>query len=126
MNIKTRKLAEGDIIGEFVDSYQALLDHVGLEEDWVVCPIDDRTTYLWYASDSTVKYAENNDQYNSEDSDFYQDQIYTQRYYPKHVYEGEKYTLVFCDSGVDGMKWWRIFSNELRQKDYYKTDDYEK
>lgn len=100
-----------DLIKNYNEALQALYDHVGFEEDWVVCPIDDCTDKFWQLLGQSVKFADSMEQFNS-DGDFYRDDIYTQRFYSKHVYEGEKYTMIFCDPHVDGMKWFRVFDNE--------------
>jgi hypothetical protein len=102
-----------NIIENYNKAYKALLDHVGLNEDWVVCPIDMNVDMIWEVDEYTCKYAKSVDQFLS-DGDYYEDEIYTQRFYPKWVYEGKEYTLVFCNPGVDGMKWWRVFKNSNR------------
>lgn len=38
--------------------------------------------------------------------------IYTQRFLPKWVFRGAEYTMVCCDTGVDGNKYLGIFSND--------------
>lgn len=100
------------------DSYftakTALLNHVGLTLDWVECPItDERDMYwkiegnfMWYSPDKTFK---------NEDT-LYGDDIYTQRFYPKHIYRGKEFTLIFCEPHVDGCKWWRIFRTDMEVK----------
>jgi len=101
------------IIQNYENALQAIYDHVGLVEDWVVCPIDDQTDMVWKIGKTTVCFADCIENLNdTEAGKYYEDDIYTQRFYPKHVYRGEIYTLVFCDPHTDGMKWWRIFSNE--------------
>ena len=44
--------------------------------------------------------------------DYYESEIYTQRFYEKHVYRGNELTLIFVDTHVDGNKFFAIFSNE--------------
>ena len=99
-----------ELIKNYQEALQAVYDHVGLEEDWVVCPLDDRTEMVWGLTDDSVYYAKKIEDFDG--GDYYQDDIYTQRFYPKHVYRGEDFTLVFCDPHVDGMKWWRLFDNK--------------
>jgi len=36
-----------NIIENYKKSLQAIYDHIGFEEDWVVYPIDDRTQMYW-------------------------------------------------------------------------------
>lgn len=104
-----------NILEEYEKAKQKIYDHVGLEEDWVVCPLDFFTGKPWQVSGLNVKYADSLEDFHS-DGNYYMDSLYTQRFYEKHVYRGEEYTLVFCDSHVDGMKWWRIFENKHEVK----------
>ena len=104
-----------DIIKNYEEAKQAIYDHVGFEEDWVVCPLDDCTECYWGTDGDIVRYAKTMEDWNS-DGNYYEDDVYTQRFYPKHIYEGEKYTMVFCDPHVDGMKWFRIFDNSKKLK----------
>jgi len=89
---------------------QAIYDHVGFVEDWVVYPIDDRTGMYFILSAESVKYAETIEKMVS-DGDYYQDEIYTQRFYEKHIYRGEKLTMVFVDTHTDGNKFFAVFDN---------------
>lgn len=104
------------LITNYKNALNELYQHVGFVEDWVVYPIDDKTNCFWSVDSETVKYAETMEKFNS-DGDYYLDQIYTQRFYSKHVYEGEKLTMIFCDPGVDGMKWFRVFDNTKKIKE---------
>lgn len=104
-----------ELIENYKKSLDAIYEHVGFEEDWVVCPIDDSTEMFWTVDEFNVTYAETIEQFNS-DGNYYQDDIYTQCFYNKHIYEGEKFTMIFCDPHVDGMKWFRIFDNSKRIK----------
>jgi len=100
-----------------MENYKKVLDaiyeHVGFKEDWVVYPLDDCTQSYWILGEDFVRYADTIELLES-DGDYYQDDIYTQRFYDKHVYEGADFTMVFCDPHVDGMKWFRIFDNTKR------------
>ena len=90
------------------NALQAIYDHVDFVEDWVVCPIDDRTEMYWKIIGNRVEY--------SPDSAFpeeslYSDEIYAQRFYEKHIYEGKELTLIFVDTHTDGNKFFAIFDN---------------
>lgn len=100
-----------ELLKNYNESLQAIYDHVGFIEDWVVCPIDDCTTKFWNTFENTVKYADSKDEFYSENGNCYIDEIYKQRFYKKWIYIGELFTMVFCDPHVDGMKWFRIFDN---------------
>ncbi len=105
---------KNNIIENYKKSLEAIYEHVGFTEDWVVYPIDDCTKSVWSCNGTEVRYADSMKQFNS-DGDYYENEVYTQRFYKKWVYEGEIYTMIFCNPQVDGMKWFRIFSNEKRQ-----------
>lgn len=104
------------LIDDYQKALQAIYDHVGIKEDWVVCPIDDKTECFWRVDDSTVYYSESEEDLKTLSGNHYEDDLYTQRFYPKHVYRGELFTLVFCDPHTDGMKWWRLFDNSKENK----------
>lgn len=104
------------MLKKYNDALQAIYDHVGFEEDWVVCPIDDCTESYWQCDGKTVEYADSLEEFHSGEGNYYVDDIYTQRFYDKHIYEGKDFTMIFCDPHVDGMKWFRIFDNTKRIK----------
>lgn len=105
-----------DLIQNYQDALQAIYDHVGFVEDWVVYPLDDCTDSYWDYDESDVYYADSEEELWGETGNYYSDVIYTQRFYQKWVYSGEKFTMIFCDPGVDGMKWFRLFDNEKRRE----------
>jgi hypothetical protein len=98
------------LIENYNKALQDIYDHVGFEEDYVIYPIDDSTENFWTVDDDSVKYGPSIDVLES-NGDFYQDDIYKQRFYDKWVYRGDDITMIFCDPGVDGMKYFRIFDN---------------
>ena len=102
------------IMNDYNEAVQKLYNHVGFVEDWVICPIDDCTDKYWRVDENTVKFADSVEQFNS-DGDYYEDEIYTQKFYKKWVYEGKELTMVFCDPHTDGMKWFRVFDNSKKQ-----------
>lgn len=102
------------LMTNYNDAVKKLYEHVGFEEDWVVCPIDDCTDKYWNVDNETVKYADSENEFKEQDGKYYEDELYTQRFYSKWVYEGKELTMVFCDPHTDGMKWFRVFDNEKR------------
>jgi len=107
------------LVENYQKALQKIYDHVGFVEDWVIYPLDDCTEMYWDTWDKTVKYAKSIDQYNS-DGTYYEDDIYTQRFYSKYVYEGEDFTMIFCDPHTDNMKWFRLFDNNKRMNNQYQ------
>lgn len=100
-----------NIIKKYEMALQEIYDHVGFKEGWVVYPLDDKTDHFWNTDGEIVRFAETEEKFYSCDENYYQDDVYTQRFYEKHTYQGEKYTMIFCDPHTDGMKWFRIFDN---------------
>lgn len=90
---------------------QELYDHVGFEEDWVIYPIDDNTDKFWATDGHQVFYADSEEELKSQDGNYYEDDVYKQRFYKKWIYRGKEMTMIFCHPHVDGMKWFRLFDN---------------
>ena len=103
-----------ELISNYKNALQAIYDHVGFKEDWVISPIDDCTDKFWNTDGESVFYADTEEEFNTEDGNFYADEVCKQRFYDKWIYEGEKFTMIFCDPQVDGMRWFRIFDNTKR------------
>lgn len=103
---------------KLIESYQKALqdiyNHVNFTEDWVVYPIDDCTEYYWNTDNITVNYATSEKELKNKTGNYYEDDVYKQRFYEKWIYEGKEITMIFCDPHVDGMKWFRIFDNAKR------------
>lgn len=104
-----------NVMQAYTAAREALFAHVGFTPDWVEYAIDDCTSMFWGTDGQTVIYAETLERFQS-DGEFYRNEIYTQRFYDKHIYEGAEFTLVFCDPHTDGCKWFRIFANQNRQE----------
>lgn len=103
-----------ELISKYQNALQAIYDHVGFKEDWVIAPIDDCTEKFWNTDDNKVYYADSIEEFKLKDGNFYIDDLYKQRFYKKWIYVGEEFTMIFCDPHVDGMKWFRIFDNAKR------------
>lgn len=103
-----------ELINNYEKSLQAIYDHVGFKEDWIVYPLDDCTDKYWNTDGETVFYADSEKELREADGNYYEDQVYTQRFYSKWIYEGKEITMIFCNPFVDGMKWFRLFDNNKR------------
>jgi hypothetical protein len=89
-----------------------LWEHVGFKEDWVLYAIDDRTDCFWrIIDDSSVRYAESKETLDDPEMTYYEDEIYTQRFYKKWVYRGKELTLIIVDTHTDGNRFFAIFDN---------------
>ena len=100
------------LIQAFKDAKQALYDHVGFIEDWTVYAIEDRTKMVWMVDEENkfVRFAETQEKMDSDD-DYYEDEIYTQRFYSKWVYRGETLTMIMVDTHTDGNKFFAFYDN---------------
>jgi len=102
------------LIENYLEALQKIYDHVGFVEDWVICPLDDNTDKYWDVDEESVCYADSYEDFDSENDGYYVDDIYKQRFYKKWVYEGEDFTMIFCNPGVDGMTYFKLFDNTKR------------
>ncbi len=104
------------MIEKFNTAKQALYNHVGFVEDWTVYPIDDRTEMYWEILDGKeVKFANTMDQFNSDD--YFQNEIYKDRFYSKHVFRGAELTMIIVDTHTDGMKFFAFYINAKESHD---------
>lgn len=111
---------------EAIDKYLKLEDEInkyfGYVENWVTIPMDDRREYLWTLvgeSDETaesVRFADTIEELEGEDENYYEDEIYTQRFLPKYVYRGEDFTMVCVDTHTNGNKYLAIYDNKKEIK----------
>lgn len=104
------------------DNYFKLLgeiyEYFGFVEDYVVLPLDDRREYDWViVNDSEVQYGKREDILN-DTGNYYEDEIYKQRFYDKWIYRGEEFTMIMVDTHTDGNRFLAIFDNskEIKSK----------
>ena len=105
-----------NLMNQFNQAKEALYDHVGFKEDWVVYSIDDQTEMYWKIVDNeTIRFRETIEQLNS-NGNYYENEIYTQRFYPKWVYRGKDLTMIIVDTHTDGNKFFAVFDNNKEIK----------
>jgi hypothetical protein len=107
-----------DLLDLFFKVRQAVYDYFGFVEDYVVYPIEDYREYYWRIADNgeVVAFGAKNDViYRT--GNHYENTIYTQRFYDKWVYRGEKYTMIFVDTHTDGNKFFGIYDNAKEIKE---------
>jgi hypothetical protein len=105
-----------DLLDVFFNVRQAVYDYFGFVEDWVVYPIEDYRDYYWQIADGEVLYSKKKDVVHRTGG-HYVNTIYTQRFYDKWVYRGEKYTMIFVDTHTDGNKFFGIYDNAKQIKE---------
>jgi hypothetical protein len=99
------------LIEDYKKALQAIYDHVGFKEDWVVCPIEDCTDMVWYTDGEEVRFANTQEDFYG-DGDYYEGDVYKQRFYDKWIYRGTDFTMIFYDHHTDGIKWFALFDNK--------------
>ena len=97
-------------IDKYIKAKQDLYDSVGFIPSYVECAIDDCTDLYWFINEKSVKYSNSIEEMNS--GGYWEDQIYTQRFYKQHMFVGKELTMVMCDTQQDTGKWFRFFSND--------------
>lgn len=107
------------IIDQYFELEKLIHSHVNYKEDWVKFPLNDVREYFWKISNNTVRYAEDpsllpDDTTDSED--YYEDEIYKQRFLPQWIYRGEEITLILVDTKTDGNKFLNIYDNQKEIK----------
>ena len=106
------------LLDEYFKLQKEIYDYFGYEEDWVVIPIDDATDMYWEVDEDKVTFAYSIEQLKDTDAeDYYQNEIYKQRFLPKWVYSGKDYTMICVDTHTDGNKYLQIFDNAKQMKE---------
>lgn len=93
---------------------QQIYSYFGYVEDWVVIPIDDARQYFWRLEGEgpgTVCFADSEKELAEGSGNYYEYEVYTQRFLPKWVYRTADYTLVCVNTNVDGNKFLQVFDN---------------
>jgi len=112
---------------DLIDKYFALEEEVwkafSYVENWRSIPMDDKREYVWslvnelYDKDNVVqsgmvRYANTLEDFADEEKgNYYENEIYTQRFLSKYVYRTEDYTMICVDTHADGNKFLQIFDN---------------
>ena len=104
------------LLENYEKALQEIYDHVGFVEDWVIYPINDNTEYFWDCNGETIFFADTEKEFEDEDGNYYESEVYTQRFYQKWIYEGKDFTMIFEDTHTDGMKYFAVFDNSKRLK----------
>ena len=110
------------LLSDYNQKRQELFEYFGYVEDWVVIPVDDATMYHWQLTGEgrgdVVRFAETLEKLQDEEAgQYYENEIYTQRFLPKWVYRGADFTMVVVDTHTDGNKFLQIFDNAKEIKE---------
>ena len=108
-------------LDKYLKLQKEIFDYFGYVEDWAVIPIDDRREMYWsleqdeHGRGHVTFFDQPLTPAVIKSERYYQDEIYTQRFLPKWVYRGEKYTMVCVDTRTDGNKFLAIYDNTKEQ-----------
>lgn len=109
------------LLSKFLKTQNKLFEYFGYKEDWRAIPVDSAVEYYWQIigseTNGSVKFGNSIEQLLDEaKGDYYENEIYTQRFLPKWVYRGEDYTMIVVDTHCDGNKFLQIFDNSKEIK----------
>jgi hypothetical protein len=102
------------LLSDFFDLQQKVFDYFGYVENWRAIPLDDAREYYWRLfgeGPGTVCFASTEVELKDCVGNYYENEIYTQRYLPKWVYRGADYTMICVDTHTDGNKFLQVFDN---------------
>jgi len=102
-------------LGAYFKLQQEIYEYFGYREDWAVIPLQDYTEHYWDVDDTTVFFADSEAELEEQDGQYFEHRIYTQRFLPKWVYEGEDYTMICSDTQTDGNKFLAVFDNSKKR-----------
>ncbi|MAH32740.1 MAG: hypothetical protein CMG78_12165 [Marinobacter sp.] len=92
------------LLDDYLALQKQLYEYFGYVEDWVAIPIDDAREYFWWCDGNNVHFAETEKELESQEGQYYVNEIYTQRFLPKWVYEADDFTMICVDTHTDGNK----------------------
>jgi len=98
----------------FIDQYEnarkAVFEYFNYVEKWRIFPIVDSRRYFWKLvnEEGEVRFADTEEQLQD---DWYENEVYRQRFLKKWIYRGPEYTMIVVDTHTDGNKLLQIFSN---------------
>lgn len=105
-----------EAITEYFELAKQIHEAFGYQEDWVTIPMRDVREYYWHltgeGSGDSVRSADTKEALEDEEAgEYYEDEIYTQRFLSKYVYRTDEFTMICVDTNTDGNKFLQIFDN---------------
>lgn len=102
-------------LDDYLNAKQQVYNYFGFVESRVICPIDDCRKYFWKLDGSTIKFADSEQELDSESGNYFEVYVYEQHSYKKHVYESPEYTMIFVDTQTNGQKYFAIWENAKKR-----------
>lgn len=108
------------LLTDYFDLQKKIYDHFGYAEDWVVIPMDDAREMFWILQQGEdgkgfVRFAETEEKLFS-DGDYYENEIYRQRFLPQWVYPADDCTMICVDTHTDGNRFLQVFDNSKKRE----------
>jgi hypothetical protein len=100
-----------NIIDEYFKLLQEVYDYFEFKEDWVILPLEDRREYDWQLIDDDAVQYGNKDNILNDTGEYYEDEVYKQRFYNKWIYRAKDYTMIMVDTHTDGNRFLAIYDN---------------
>lgn len=104
------------LLDAYFEARQKVFDYFGYNEDWRVIPLQDYTDTFWCIEDGTLYWADDEKTLLALPGDHYSAPIWTYRHLPKHVYEGEEFTMAVIDTQTDGNKFLAVLDNSKKRE----------
>ena len=101
-------------INEYFKLQEEIFNHCGYKEDWRIYPLVDNRDYLWFVDEDGEELSTAENMKGFITGDCYSDEILHDRFLPKSIYEGEKYTMILVDTHCDGNKYLSLLSNDKK------------
>lgn len=103
------------LLDDYFQLREEVFNYFGYKENWIVLPLDDCCRYYWSLTGESygdsVCFADTLEELITQEGNYYENEIYTQRHLPKWVYRGDRFTLIVVDTNTDGNKLLSIFDN---------------
>jgi len=106
------------LLDDYFDIQEKIYKHFGYCEDWVVIPMEDARDYFWRLDEDEgiVRFADTPELLIDPAGNYYENEIYTQRFLDKWVYRADGYTMICVDTHTDGNKFLQIFDNRKERR----------
>lgn len=124
-NAEIKPETQPDPITRYFSLQEEVFKYFGYVQDWKVIPLDPQLGRYWMicgpedSNSTNVTWSDQpfTEKSVKEGSKIYGGTIYTQRFLPKWVYRGKKYTMVAVDTHSDDNRVLMVFENALECTD---------
>ena len=108
------------LLDDYLSTVEQIHQYFGYVEDWVTIPLYDARHYFWQIqgedTNGRLCYAKTEEELKTGKGDYYEADIYTQRFLPKWVYRAAEYTMISIDPHTDGNKFLIVLDNTKERR----------